>query len=238
MLLRLPLALLIPFCYTQLVGQVNFIPPSKDLVENTYYEGVIEFINTSSNFRVKSFKATSQHSKDSSSNFNLSFYVPIQFENAEIEVFVRDNIDKYYYMKPVQKRWEVGLNSFSWSKDYLASKLSIESWHLNSYISTSLDRRDFLIPSTFSNLDLVDSYKWVVTANQDFILEYTVYNENREVILPTKNLKDQKNVDVHFDWVFQDIPSGFYLLKLKYTLISDNGLVSKDNNNFWFYHWQ
>jgi len=234
------LSMLCSICVVFIVHAYEKFPPEKDLVDQSYYEGIREHINVSAGqVKLKSFTAryAKDQADDDDPNFNIDFYVSREFLDKDIDIFVEDRGTKAYYMIPVRKQWEEGFQTFRWSRRK-AQKYGIALPDLFGLAKVGAsDFAQTIIPLTFYHADKpaqIENYEFVFVASRTANLKYMIVDESEQeaVFRSLKNQPRNKNITVR--WNCKNAAPGKYILFVEYLL--KNGKIVQGSDTYEFYH--
>jgi len=226
-------------CLVSLIyAQVKF-PPEKDRVGNEYYEGYRRYKNVSSGeIKLRAFIAKNSKVVDNKSvYYKIGFFITNELINKNIDIFVEDKTDKFYYMMPIRKKWNYGVNVFEW-KNTKALKQNIQLTELFGLArSQGFDFTQPIIPIIFFNTRhslSIESYEFVFIATRTANLRYTIYDELQNEIISGVLQNQLKNRNIIIEWNCKEYKEGKYILNIEYML--KNGKIVSGNNLYEFYH--
>jgi hypothetical protein len=232
---------LLSICFISISHTQEKFPPAEDIVDDKYYEGYRNYTNVSAG-QVKLISCLAQYTQKTpadSSFFNFGFYVPVDLEDKDIDIFIEDRKQKSYYMMPIQKKWSKGFQTFNWEgRKAKAKHIGLDNLFGVATLKRDSDLAQTIVPITFFDSQQpaeIESYEFVFVATRRANLRCTIFDESEhEVLRPVSFQNQPKNKNVIFKWDCSNVGSGKYILQLEYVLT--NGQRVKSQNIYQFYH--
>jgi hypothetical protein len=227
----------LPVSYV-LYGQQKF-PPKKDLVESRYYEGYRTHKNVKTGkFKLVSLIARSDEKEpEDKSQFKFDFKIPGKFAGKDIDIFVEDRLEIYYYMTPVRTKWTEGKHTFSWR----SAKAAEENISLSNLLGLArLKNPDFarvIFPLAFyysQRPEKITAYEFAFKANRPVTIRYKIMTETETPVLSSLIKNHPKNRNILFEWDCKDAAVGKYMLLVEYFFTT--GTRKEKKIIYEFYH--
>ena len=227
------------FAVSQIANAQQKFPPKKDLVKSRYYEGYRAYENVKTGkFKMISLIAI-PYNNDlvGKSLFSLDLEIPAEHAGKDIDIFIEDRLDLYYYMMPNRTKWTKGKHTFSWP----SAKASEENIGLSDLLGLArLKNPDFyrvIFPLTFyyaQRHERIRAYEFAFKANQPITMRYKIMTEADRTILSSLIKNHPKNKNILFEWDCRDAESGRYILLVEYFFTT--GTRNEKTIVYEFYH--
>jgi hypothetical protein len=218
-------------------GQTDFVPPTSDMVDGQYYEGIRKYTNVSSGMlQLKSFIIRQESRKFANGKFEARFYIDGDISNQDLEIFFEDRSESYY-MIPVKKKWAAGYHTLQWDAKKMAASLKLDDGSLLGFIKVkNPGSRDRLVPLSFSESLSKDYFQWVFKADQEVTVEYSISELNGKILSGPTTIKDHPSGQyLEIRWgPDAPMPEGRYALNLKYAFTGGKR-VTRGTDSFTFY---
>ena len=169
------------------------------------------------------------------SHVTIGFFIDSTIQSQNIEILIRDKLDKSYYMVPARAKWARGFQNFRWSAD-VVNRLGISLQDL--YADAHTARSGIVVPTLVYGGDKptwTGKYEFVFAATAQIWLKYWIVDETGGEQDAGEFKNQPKNSDFSIYWDGSNFPPGVYTLRVRYSLFSE-GSSEKDSDLFPFYH--
>ncbi|UCD38366.1 MAG: hypothetical protein JSW54_02485 [Fidelibacterota bacterium] len=224
-------------------GAQEKFPPEEDKrgspeERDERHEGIRKYENVSAGLEMKSAVVVyHENHPESREYFHLDFYIDQAIQQQEIEILIEDSEGKSYYMMPVRKHWESGVQTFLWNSSFARSHgLEVENLYAFAHVSRHGLLSSIVPIAVYHDTEptKVVAYEFVFFAGRKVTLKYSIYDEQGKLADSGILRYQPENSEIIIIWDCRDAPDGAYELLVKYTYA--DGDVEEYSNLYEFYH--